>query len=305
MFVKHVRYSTPSADTRLAKCTVPFMTRRVLFLPLAASFLLAQPTATSNWTLSQKEHFLLTADISGEEYAGKGITKSEKAILSDGQTTHAAHIQSIDIYTPLFKGKDGSQEQDFKDSWKFNVAAYRLAKLLNLTDMVPASVARTVDGKPSSIDWWVDDVLMDERARVDKNIQPPDAARWRSQMDTIRIFDQLIYNMDRSQENLLITTKWDVWMIDHTRAFRKWTSLRRPEAVTHCKPALLRALKNLRRDDVTRELGPYLTQAEIDGLMARRDLIVAKLEGRGDGTTLPSTPASSVTSKTVSKTTRH
>jgi hypothetical protein len=287
------------------KCYTLGVTRRMFVLPLLAGVLLAQPSPTSSWSSSQKEQFLLTATILNEQFAGKGITNSQKATLSDGHVTHAAHIQSIDIYTPLFKGKDGSQEQDFKDSWKFNVAAYRLAKLLNLSDMVPVSVSRTVNGRPSSIDWWVDGVLMDERERVDKNIQPPDAARWRGQMDTIRVFDQLIYNMDRSQENLIITTNWDVWMIDHTRAFRKWTSLRNPAAVTHCKPQLLEALRGLRRPDVARELGPFLTDAEIDGLMARRDLIVAKLEGRGDGVTLPNrTPASSATSK-ASKTSRH
>ncbi len=281
------------------------MTRRTFALPLIAGLLFAQPSSTSNWSLAQKEQFLLTATILNEQFAGKGTTNSQKAMLSDGQVTHTAHIQSIDVYTPLFKGKDGSREQDFKDSWKFNVAAYRLAKLLNLGDMVPVSVSRVVNDRPSSLDWWVDGVLMDERERVDKNISPPDAARWRGQMDTIRVFDQLIYNMDRSQENLLITHNWDVWMIDHTRAFRKWTSLRNPAAVTHCKPELLAALKSLRRVDVVRELGPFLTDAEIDGLMARRDLIVAKLEGRGDGLTLPNrTPASSAASK-ASKTSGH
>jgi hypothetical protein len=277
-----------------------------LILPALAGLLLAQPNPTANWSLAQKEHFLLTADIGQEQYAGKGITHSQKAMLTEEGVTHGAHIQAIDVYTPLFKGKDGSQEQDFKDSWKFNVAAYRLAKLLNLTYMVPVSVPRTVDGKPSSVDWWVDGVLMDERERVDKNIQPPDAARWRQQMDTIRVFDQLIYNMDRSQENLLITTNWDVWMIDHTRAFRKWTSLRNPAAVTHCGPDLLRALKALRRQDVARDLGPFLTDAEIDGMMARRDLIVAKLEGRGDGTSVSGKmPPSSTASKTLSKSSGH
>jgi hypothetical protein len=266
--------------------------------------LLAQPSPPSNWSLAQKEQFLLTATILNEQFAGKGITNSQKAMLSDGQVTHAAHMQSIDVYMPLFKGKDGSQEQDFKDSWKFNVAAYRLAKLLNLADMVPVSVARTVNGRPSSMDWWVDGVLMDERERVDKNIQPPDGARWRGQMDIIRTFDQLIYNMDRSQENLLITNNWDVWMIDHTRAFRKWTSLRNPAAITQCKPQLLQALKNLRRSDVARDLGPFLTDAEIDGLMARRDLIVAKLEGRGDGLTIQRPGAASTAAKT-SKTFKH
>jgi hypothetical protein len=272
--------------------------RPTFVLPLLGGLLFAQPNPTANWTLAQKEHFLLTADIGQEQFAGKGITNSQKAALTEDGVTHAAHIQQIDVYMPLFKGKDGSQEQDFKDSWKFNVAAYRLAKLLNLTDMVPASVEREVNGKPASLDWWVDNVLMDERERVDKNIQPPDAARWRVQMDTIRIFDQLIYNMDRSQENLLITTDWNVWMIDHTRAFRKWTSLRNAAAVTRCTPQLLAALKRLRREDVARELGPYLTGAEVDGMMARRDLIVAKLEGRGDGTSLP---AHSVRSSSVVK----
>lgn len=283
------------AVLRRRACERQCVTRPALFLGLCAGLLLAQPDPTANWSLAQKEHFLETADIGAEQYAGKGITNSQKAILTEDGISHAAHIQQIDVYMPLFKGKDGSEEQDFKDSWKFNVAAYHLAKLLNLTYMVPVSVARTVNGKPSSIDWWVDGVLMDERERVAKVIQPPDAARWRTQMDTIRVFDQLIYNMDRSQENLLITTNWDVWMIDHTRAFRKWTSLRNPAAITHCTPQLLQALKNLRRADVERELGPFLTTAEIDGLMFRRDLIVAKLEGKSDGTTLPPATAKAKT----------
>jgi hypothetical protein len=180
----------------------------------------------------------------------------------------------------LFKGKDGSTEKDFKDSWKFNVAAWRLAKLLGLTNMVPVAVARVVDGKPSAVDWWVDDVLMDERERINKSISPQDHARWNNQMDTVRIFDQLIYNMDRSQENLLIDADWDVWMIDHTRAFRKWTTLRNYAAVTHSTPELLASLKKLRRQDVERDLGPFLTPEEIDGLMARRALIVDRLESQ-------------------------
>jgi hypothetical protein len=179
---------------------------------------------------------------------------------------------------PLFKGKDGSTEQDFKDSWKFNVAAYRLAKLLRLTNMVPVSVARTVDGKPASVTWWLDNFMMDERERLAKNIQPPDQLAWRKQMDIIRVFDQLIYNMDRSQENLLITKDWHAWMIDHTRSFRKWHTLRNPAAITHCNEDLFQALKDLRRSDVQREIGEFVTPEEIDGLMVRRDLIVAELQ---------------------------
>jgi hypothetical protein len=242
---------------------------------------LLMQAASNTWSLDDEERFLATAQIGTVEPATKGITGTKKAQLSDGQREHAAHIQTIDLYMPLFKGKDGSQEPEFKDSWKFNVAAYRLAKLLHLTGMVPAAVARPFEGKPAAFSWWVDDVAMDERDRLARGIQPPDVERWNAQMDTIRIFDELIYNVDRSQENLLITSDWRVWMIDHTRAFRKWPVLRRPAAVTNCNPDLLQWLRALQRADVERTMGDLLTTDEIDGLMARRDLIVAKLAGQG------------------------
>ena len=250
---------------------------RTLSLFFAAT-LLANATDPGRWSIAEEERFLLTARILDESSAGKGITDSKKATLTDGRRSHTAHIQWINIYMPLFKGKDGSEEREFKDTWKFNVAAWRLAKLLRLTDMMPPSVQRTVDGKPAAVTWWLDGIMMDEKERLQKGIKPPDVDAWNRQMDTIRIFDQLIYNMDRSQENLLIGEDWRAYMIDHTRAFRKWPQLRNAAAVTRCNPDLLRALKTLRRSDVARDLGAYLTDEEIDALMARRDLIVQKLE---------------------------
>ncbi len=250
---------------------------RTLSLALTATIVLTA-ASPARWSLREEERFLQTARIEGEAAAGKGITNSKKATLTDGRRTHAAHIQWIDVYMPLFKGKDGSQEEDFKDTWKFNVAAWRLGKLLHLTEMMAPSVERTVDGKRASVTWWLDGIAMDEKERLQRGIKPPDTEAWNRQMDTIRIFDQLIYNMDRSQENLLIGKDWKAYMIDHTRAFRKWPKLRNPAAVTHCNPDLLRALKDLRREDVARGLGPYLTDEEIDGLMTRRDLILEKLE---------------------------
>jgi len=246
----------------------------------------------SHWTLSDQERFLRTARILNESYAGKGINDSKKAMLSDGRRRHLAHIQFIDIYQPLFKGKDGSEEKDFKDTWKFNVAPYRLARLLGLAHMVPPSVQRTVDGKQASVTWWLDGIAMDEKERLQKGIKPPDVAAWNAQMDAIRIFDQLIYNMDRSQENLLIGTDWKAYMIDHTRAFRKWPTLRNAAAITKCSPELLRSLKALTRGTVSRDLSPYLTGEEIDALMARRNRIVEILD-RGESVTLPATATAS------------
>jgi len=253
------------------------MSARALVLFSAAAVYAASIPAPK-WTPAQQERFLHTARILNETSAGKGINDTKKAMLTDGRRRHFAHIQFIDVYKPLFKGKDGSEEKEFKDTWKFNVAAYRLAKLLHLQDMVPPSVERTVDGKPASVTWWLDGILMDEKERLAKGIRPPDVPEWNRQMDIIRTFDQLIYNMDRSQENLLIGKDWKAYMIDHTRAFRKWPQLRNPAAITTCGPELLSALKALTREAVARELSPWINDEEIDGLMARRDLIVAKLQ---------------------------
>lgn len=253
-------------------------------LPLVfalAPALLLHAAGPDRLSLPAQERFLRTARILSVEYAGKGINDSKKAILTDGRRKHPAHIQFIDVYKPVFKGQDGSEEKDFKDTWKFNVAAYRLARMLGIANMVPPSVQRTVDGKPASVTWWLDGIAMDEKERLAKEIRPPDVPAWNNQMDAIRVFDQLIYNMDRSQENLLIGKDWKAYMIDHTRAFRKWPTLRNAAAVTTCPPALLTRLKALTREGVARELVPYLTEEEIDGVMARRDLIVEKLARAG------------------------
>lgn len=253
--------------------------RRLIFstiLLAATAFAFGSPP--ESWTIAEKEHFLETAPIIHEEPIGKGLTKPTRATLSDGRGTHDAEIQTVDIYMPLFKGADGSEEKEFKDTWKFNVAAYRLAKLLHLTNMVPVSVARVVDGKPAAVTWWVDHVLMDEHERIEKKIMPPDPARWRDEMDTVRTFDQLIYNMDRSWENLLIDTRWNAWMIDHTRAFRRWPTLRNEAMITQANPELVHSIESLTRAAVERELKPYVTDDEISGMMARRDRIVQLLK---------------------------
>ena len=62
--------------------------------------------------------------------------------------------------------------------------------------------------------------MMDEGKRLKDKLQPPDTDLWNEQMQMVRVFDQLIYNVDRNMGNLLIGKTWRVWAIDHTRAFR-------------------------------------------------------------------------------------
>ena len=46
----------------------------------------------------------------------------------------------------MFQPKSGPVEFDFKDSYLFNIAGWKLAKLLGIDDMVPVSVLRRYQG---------------------------------------------------------------------------------------------------------------------------------------------------------------
>ena len=237
-------------------------------------------------TPAQMEEFLLRAKIVRTRDAGSGVTRSQRATLSDGALTHDAHIQSIDQTRAVFQAPGVPAELNFKDSYRYNVAAYRLAVLLGL-DNVPMAVERTVDGKRASVMWWVDDVMMDERERLKTQALGPDAARTAMQTQIMRVFDELISNRDRNMGNLLWTTDWKMWMIDHTRAFRLGTDLQRPAVLLRIERSLLEHMRMLTSDAVAKAVGDSLTRVEIQAVLARRDVLVklfeAKSAERGEG----------------------
>jgi hypothetical protein len=123
---------------------------------------------------------------------------------------------------------------------------------------------------------------MTEKERFLKGIDAPDPRAWNLQIYIVRIFDQLIYNLDRNLGNLLITKDWQLWMIDHTRAFRFYKDLKSTETLqeTTCERQFLDGLRKLSQDSVKRELGRHVTGQQIDALMARRDKIVAFYDKR-------------------------
>ncbi|NWF84558.1 MAG: hypothetical protein HXY18_12090 [Bryobacteraceae bacterium] len=233
-------------------------------------------------TREQKEQFLRTAKVVSTRGTSKGVTGVLRATLrsEDGSLTHEAAISRIDEKKPQFQTDRGT-ELNFRDTYKFNIAAYRLSVLLGL-DMVPPHVERSHAGSTSSFCWWVDDVLMDEGERLKKKAKPPDLNDFNAQYSIVQVFDQLIYNVDRNQGNLLITKDWKLWMIDHGRAFRLHHTLENPKVLKMCERNLLAKMKALDQPALKRELGPYLTDMEIQGLLKRRDRIVAFFDKAGE-----------------------
>jgi len=240
--------------------------------PLAvATPLLFAADSVPKPTYEQMEHFLHTAKIVKIKELSTGVTDSRRATLDDGTMQHDAHVQSIDEAKAKFEGDRGT-EMNFVDSWRYNVAAYRLGQLLEIADMIPVSVERKVDGKSCAVTWWIDDTMM-EVDRKKKNLESPDKDAWNREMYVVRVFDQLIFNTDRNLQNLLIDKQWHIWMIDHTRAFRLHSTLQEKKNLVMCDRHLLEMLRALTLEKMN-TIKPYLTGPEIKGLLARRDKIV-------------------------------
>ena len=226
------------------------------------------------------EDFLRDGRIVRTRAAGKGVTGSIRATLTDGELTHDAHIQTIDEAKREFRSIKGV-EFNFTDKWQYNVAAYKLDRLLDL-QLVPATVERRWRGQPASFTWWVDDVLMDEGERMKKNVTPPNMPCWNEQMQLVRVFDQLIENTDRNLGNLVITKAWRVWAIDHTRAFRRSKIVQKPANLTRVDRRLLQKLATLDLPTLKREMGRYLDEYDMRALLSRRDAIVAQFTAKGE-----------------------
>ncbi len=163
--------------------------------------------------------------------------------------------------------------RNFDDDALFEIPAYRLGKLLGLNN-IPPTVPREISGIEGSIQLWVEEATS-ERKRLQQDLQPPNLQLWSGQVDTMRLFDHLIYNRDRHDGNVLFDPSWRLWMIDHTRSFPDQETLMSFRApVQRCEVNLWERLQQLDRGIVTKAVAPFVGPAEIEAILKRRDLIV-------------------------------
>jgi len=263
----------PGAGRRLARLAVHLG----LWTLLLAGQSAAQVPVADALTKEQKAEFLRSAKVVDDRNLPKGITRPVRLTLTDGSLTHDAAFSSVEERVPVMRFRTGRTELDFVDSYRYSIAAYRLAELLGLDDMVPVTVERAWDGRRGSLSWWID-AKWDEEQRIKQKLRPPDRIAWTRQICRMRVFAQLLADSDRNQGNMLITADWKVWIIDFTRAFRRTRELPQPEELTRCDRELLERLRALTKEQVKAVTKPYIGGAEIDPLMDRRDVIVARFD---------------------------
>jgi hypothetical protein len=230
----------------------------------------------STLTKGQIKQFLLTAKIVGSKQAAKGTTGTSRVTLSDGTVTHDASFQAIDEHKAVAQLGIGT-ELNFVDSYKYNIAAYALAELIGMDDMLPVYVERKWKGQTGSLSWWLP-VKMDEVERHKQKLTAPNPDAWNNQMYKIRVFDQLVADADPNLTNVLIGQNWEIWRIDFTRAFRLNKEPKEPKDLVRCDRQLLEKLKTLDGNALMAKTKGYLTKDEVKALMLRRDKIVAQFQ---------------------------
>ena len=237
------------------------------------------PASTTRLSFEDQERFLLNARIERVKGVSKGVTGTQRATLFDGAFAHDASIQTVDESKARYETAR-RLEFNFRDYWGYNVAAYRLGVMLGM-DMIPPSVLRAYRSEKAAFTWWIDDVMMDEMERQKQKVAPPNMAPWNAQLHILRVFDELIANTDRNQGNMLIDKAWKLWLIDHSRAFRTSRDLNKPRSLRRCERTLLSKMKALTPEGLQAQLNDYLTEHEIEALLARRDKLVAHVEALG------------------------
>lgn len=224
-------------------------------------------------TPEAREAFLEKADIVGAKQVGKGITKPWRLTLRDGDFVQDAAFQDVDAEKDEARFRSGRTERSFRDFYGFNIAAYRLARLLGYDDLVPVSVERVWKGRRGALTWWVDK-KWDEDERQKEGVQPPNVQEWERQLYLARAFTALVADTDRNLGNQLVTADFRLWLIDFTRAFRHTMELKSPALLRRVDRRFYDRLKALREEDVEARLSPWVDGLARKALLARRDALV-------------------------------
>jgi len=246
----------------------------------AAIMAYAQFTPEEIATREKIENFLKTADIIKTEEIGEGVTNPWRLYLQiDGGELSGC-----------WKNPQGIQKGHL-EGWQYEIAAYRMDKLLGL-NMIPPTVEREFEGKKGSFQLWITtkfsllDIMEKGIPLPDKN---PEATVFNRGKYLTRAFDSLIANEDRTQQNIRYTEDWRTILIDHSRSFRSKKKYQRKllygkygskekQLFRQLPRTFVEKVSSLDFEKIKEAVGPYLTDEEINAVLARKKLLLEEIE---------------------------
>jgi hypothetical protein len=209
---------------------------------------------------AEYETFIATAPFERLEDIPLGVTHPRRAYFKPGGLAESVAWKVLPMGRP----------NGYWESYKSEIAAYALDQRLEL-GMVPVAVEKRWKNEVGAAILWLAPV------RSWKEVQPLEKpAIWDLQMIRMKMFDNLIGNSDRNLGNLLVDDAWNVFLIDHSRAFVTTKDL--PAKFMHVDRKLWNRMRALDEPALTACLGPWIDRSAIRAVLARRDRLGAAID---------------------------
>ena len=199
------------------------------------------------------ERDLVEGKITKMEDVPIGVTKPQRATMDDGWRF---------AWKPLKPGYN----KGFYESYKSEIAAYKLDRMLGM-HMVPPIAERTIDGKQGAAVFWIENTRGWEVKAPPQGPEP----NWSVQLSRMKMFDQLIANIDRNQGNLMYDADWHLFLIDHSRAFTEKKDLKGIAPLGRVDRVLWTKMQALTLADLDTGLGDLVGDKQKKALLERRD----------------------------------
>lgn len=226
--------------------------------------------------------FLTTAEVTSEpeDFDELAITSPRRLELtSDGRTFRAIFKDENTLHKGTFHFGDGRKVANVRDSYKHEIAAFELDRMLDL-DIVAPCVERKIHRRKGSLCLWIEDSIT-EAERKEKGLEPDDFRQWNEQRFLVRLFQQLISDQDFSNiRNLVVDSNFKTHKIDSSMAFYPENRLIDQLDPPMYSRRFLAALAALDRDQLDERLGPWLNKAQLKCLWQRRTKILERAEKR-------------------------
>jgi len=176
----------------------------------------------------------------------------------------------------IFRHVDRRRPHPTPDSFKYDLAAYVLSRLLSI-EMIPPVVERRIQGREGSLQVFLENCIR-EKDRKRKKLEPPDPVAFSKALETARIFENLVYDECQDADDLYVHREdWRVCRVDLSEAFAPLPELLPGCSITVCSRPLYEGLLSLDEETVKSKLGLYLSQEEIGALLIRKGLIIEKI----------------------------
>jgi hypothetical protein len=210
---------------------------------------------------AQMEAHLRNAEIVSVDDIGTGVTNPKRAHLKPAEP-----FESL-VWKPISPGRHGG----YWDSYKSEIAAYELDKLLEM-NMVPPAVERTFDGETGAAIMW----LPAMKSVKQTGGKMPAGAIWGNAVRRMLTFDNFIGNPDRNAGNILIGAPGELILIDHSRAFTEDTTLVRK--IERVDADLWGRIQAVRPEDLEHAIGGLIGSEAVRAALGRRDNMAREID---------------------------